>query len=281
MEREIKPLVPANVALAYNPLFTAVGTTIEDYLHPELVLLGVDDDGHSNGVEAQLRQFYSTVHDTPVFATDVRTAELIKVAYNTFIGQKIVFANTMMELCYRLGADVDQVSSALALARDRIISPRYLTGGMGDGGPCHPRDNVALSWLARELGLKHDIFSDVMQAREDQTEWLADLIEERAGELPIVLLGKAFKPDTHLADGSPALLLASILRERGVVFAHYDGRVDGVQLDLQRESRSLFFLATRHPEYRDAHFPPGSIVLDPWGYVPDRDGVTVVRIGRR
>jgi UDPglucose 6-dehydrogenase len=74
MEREIMPLVPANVALAYNPLFTAAGTTIEDYLHPELVLLGVDDDGHSNGVEAQLRQFYSTVHDSPVFATDVRTA---------------------------------------------------------------------------------------------------------------------------------------------------------------------------------------------------------------
>jgi UDPglucose 6-dehydrogenase len=187
----------------------------------------------------------------------------------------------MMELSHKLGADVDALTGALALARDRIVSPRYLNGGMADGGPCHPRDNIALSWLSREVGLAHDIFSDIMEAREHQTEWLADLVQERAGELPIVILGKAFKPNTHLADGSPALLLASILRERGVDFAHHDRHVDGVRRRLEEEPPSLFFIATRHAEYRHAPFPPGSVVLDPWGYIPDREGVSVVRIGRR
>jgi UDPglucose 6-dehydrogenase len=279
MDREVRPLLPPGVTAAYTPSFTAMGTTIPDFLNPEFVLLGLDEpDG---GAAAGLKRFYATLHDRPVFETDLRTAELIKVAYNTFIGQKIVFANTMMELCHKLGADVDAVTGALGLARDRIISTRYLRGGMGDGGPCHPRDNIALSWLSRELGLAHDVFSDIMEAREHQIEWFADLLEERAAELPIVILGKAFKADTPLADGSPAQLLATVLRERGVQFAHYDGHVDQAQERLDQETASLFFIATCHTEYASAHFPSGSVVLDPWGYVPDRDGVTVVRIGRR
>ena len=278
MERLVKPLLPANVALAYNPFFTAMGTTVRDFLNPELVLIGLDD-GNPNGAKAQLQAFYRTLHDRPVFTTDLRTAELIKVAYNTFIGQKIVFANTMMELCHKLGADVDSLTEALSLAVDRIVSPRYLSGGMGDGGPCHPRDNVALSWLARELGLARDIFGDIMDTRERQTEWLADLIESCAGSLPIVLLGKAFKPGTSLIDGSPALLLASILRERGISFGHLDHHVDGGAPDVP-QTPGLFFVATRHPEYPELDFPADSIVLDPWGYIPDRKHVRVIRIGR-
>jgi UDPglucose 6-dehydrogenase len=278
MEREVKPLLPPGVQLAYNPFFTAMGSTARDFLQPEFVLIGTDTpkDGDS-----PLPRFYRTLHERPLFETDIRTAELIKVAYNTFIGQKIVFANAMMEICHKVGADVNDLADALGLARDRIISPRYLSGGMGDGGPCHPRDNIALSWLSGEAGLSHDIFEDVMQARENQTQWLADLIAERANGLPIVVLGKAFKPESDLTDGSPALLLASILEERGLEFTHHDHHIDGAGPPIGPESPSLFFIATRHPEYREANFPPGSVVLDPWGYIPDQNGVNVVRIGRR
>jgi UDPglucose 6-dehydrogenase len=278
MEREIQPLLPPVVELAYNPLFTAMGSTVGDFLHPEFVLIGSDRPADD---DAPLRRFYRTIHDRPLFETDIKTAELIKVAYNTFIGQKIVFANTMMEICHKVGADVDDLAAALGLARDRIISPRYLGGGMGDGGPCHPRDNIALSWLSKEVELSHDTFADVMEARENQTQWLADLIAERADGLPIVLLGKAFKPESDLTDGSPALLLASILEERGLEFAHHDHHIDGSGPPIERHSPSLFFIATKHPEYREARFPAGSVVLDPWGHIPDQDGVNVVRIGRR
>jgi UDPglucose 6-dehydrogenase len=278
MERHVKPMLPPCVELAYNPFFTAMGTTIRDFLDPEFVLIGSDAAAHG---ESPLVRFYKTLHEQPLVETDIKTAELIKVAYNTFIGQKIVFANAMMEICHKVGANVDDLAAALGLARDRIVSPRYLSGGMGDGGPCHPRDNIALSWLSREADISHNIFDDVMQAREDQTQWLADLIAERADGLPIVILGKAFKPESDLTDGSPALLLTTILAERGITFTHHDGRIDGAAPPIEPRSPSLFFVATMHPEYRETKFPQGSVVLDPWGYIPDQDRVTVVRIGRR
>lgn len=210
----------------YNPFFIAMGTTIPDFRSPEFVLVGTD------GVHpGPLREFYATIHDRPLFVTTVKTAELTKVAYNTFIGLKIAFGNTMMEICEKTGADVDDLVDALSLATQRIISPTYMRGGMGDGGGCHPRDNIALSWLARELGLSYDLFEALMVCRERQTEWLADVIEEeqnsRAEYRPIELMGKAYKPQTNLTVGSPALLLASILAERGTSFEHTDPHVGG------------------------------------------------------
>ena len=91
---------------------------------------------------------------------------------------KIVFANVLMEICHKTGANVDEVTDALKLANDRLISGKYFTGGMGDGGACHPRDNIALSWLSRKLNLSFDWFENIMLARQKQTEWLANLMEE-------------------------------------------------------------------------------------------------------
>ena len=90
-------------------------------------------------------------------------------------------ANTMMEICQKTEADVDDVTAAISMATDRIISPRYLRGGMGDAGGCHPRDNIAMSWLAEELGLSCNPFEDMMRAREKQTRWLATLIDLPVG----------------------------------------------------------------------------------------------------
>ncbi len=205
----------------YNPFFIAMGTTIPDFLQPEFVLVGTD--GAHPG---PLKEFYATIHDRPVFVTTIRTAELTKVAYNTFIGLKIAFANTMMELCEKTGADVDDLVEALSLADKRLLSPAYLRGGMGDGGGCHPRDNIALSWLAREHNLSYDLFEALMVCRERQTEWLAECIVR---ETPydgqrrnIEILGKAYKPETNLTVGSPATLLANILTEMGVEHTHSD-----------------------------------------------------------
>jgi UDPglucose 6-dehydrogenase len=108
-----------------------MGTTIRDYLHPEFVLLGVHDLDAANTVEA----YYAALVNAEVYRTSIENAELIKVAYNTFIGMKVVYANVMMEICQNMpGTDVDQVMHAIKLSTRRLISTAYLGGGMGDGG---------------------------------------------------------------------------------------------------------------------------------------------------
>lgn len=277
VNRVIRPASNGFVSLVYNPFFIAMGTTIPDFTRPEFVLLGVDDEAAAD----QLADVYRRVHDAPTFRCSVETAELVKVAYNAFIGVKIVFANAMMEICQHTGADVDDVTDALALATDRLISAKYLRAGMGDGGGCHPRDHLAMSWLARRHGLSFDLFGTVMEAREAQTGWIADHVAhwQQLTGMPVVVLGKAYKPDTNLTVGSPALLLARMLDERGVRFGHRDHHVDDPPAEPVTRP-CVFVIATRHPEYPSRRWPAGSVVIDPWGYVPDQAGVTVLRLGR-
>ena len=279
--REILPRINRHVKLCYNPFFIAMGTTIDDIMKPEFVLFGVRDKEAADRAE----QFYRTLHDRPFFRTTIENAELIKVAYNTFISMKICYANALMEICHKTaGCDVDEVTKGLSLATERLLSPKYLSGGMGDGGGCHPRDNIALSWLARTIGLSYDWFENLMLCRERQTEWLADLIEERhrAGAYPgkiVGIYGRAFKAGTNLTVGSAAILLANILTERGWQVESYDPHIDPGPCPFERPG--VYFVATNHAEFAapDWQFPKGSVVLDPWRIVPPHAGVEVVPIG--
>ncbi len=265
IEREIKPILNNKVKLCYNPFFIAMGTVISDFTNPEFVLFGVDDENAATVAE----DFYRTIHQKPFFKTDLKSAELIKVAYNTFIGMKIVFANTMMEICYHTGASVDSVTDAMGLADDRLMTKKYLSGGMGDGGGCHPRDNIAMSWLANELNLSHNFFDDLMSARENQTEWLADLIEERHkvnNNLPIVLMGQTFKPETNLVVGSPAILLGNILKERNIEFMVHDPYVENLNNEVLNE-KSIYLISTKHDVFENLIFPKNSIIIDPHRFI--------------
>ena len=274
VRRLIKPAAGPLLRLCYNPAFTAMGTTMYDFLHPEFILLGVDDPISARKVEA----FYASVTNAPVLRMSIDSAELTKVAYNTFISLKIVFANTLMEICHKVpGANVDDVTSALKTANKRIISPRYLEGGMGDGGACHPRDNIAMSWLARDLPLSHDIFENLMEARFQQTEWLVDLM--CLHDLPKAIIGYSFKAGSDLTAGSPALLLRSILEERGFSPFMYDPYLDQAPRDLSKLAPHVFLIGARHEDFRSLAFPKGSVVIDPWRYLAPQDGVLFVPVG--
>lgn len=278
MDRHIRPLLGEHVTLAYNPYFIAMGSTLADFLAPEFVLVGTDHDSDAD----PLRKLYGSLHDRPVYRCSIPSAELTKVAYNTFISAKIAVANSLMEICHHTAADVDEVTDALALATDRVISPRYLRGGMGDGGACHPRDLIAMSWLAERLDLSYDLFGSLVRGREAQTRWLADLAVEQAevyGLGTVVVLGKAYKAGTNLTQGSPALLLAGYLAGRGVEVTHYDPLVDGGRPLLGLPA--VYVVATNHDEFADWPFEAGSVVIDPWRYVAPRPGVTVVPVGGR
>ena len=287
MRRYIEPLLPESVSLVYSPSFIAMGTTIQDFLDPEFVLLGSEDATGWLAVAPVYRQV--GIHQSSLYTTSVENAELIKVAYNTFIGLKIAFANTLMEVCHKTGCDVDEVTGALKLAHRRLISPAYMDGGMGDGGACHPRDNIALSWLARELGLSHDLFEDVMVCREDQARWLADLMCEY--DLPKGLLGTAYKPGSAIETGSAALLVADLLKERGEEVQVFDPFVERLftarpgqrlkagHVPAQFDEPAVYLVGCKHPDFPLLALPAGSVVIDPFRYIPDQEGVTVVRLG--
>ena len=272
MAREIVPFLSQWVQLVYCPAFIAMGTTVRDFLDPEFVLLGGDTDGR---VGDMYRMVFG---DQPVrfINTTVENAELIKVAYNTFIGLKIAFANTLMEVCHKTGCDVDQVTGALKQADRRLTSPAYMDGGMGDGGGCHPRDNIALSWLAGELDLSYDLFHAAMEAREKHAEWLCDLMEQH--DLPMGILGVAYKPGSRITTGSPALLVRHLLQRRGHHVRWHDPHVSTA--GRLPEEPHVFLVGCKHPEFPAVRFPEGSVVIDPFRFIPDQPGVEVVRVGQ-
>lgn len=275
-ERDLMPLLNARTRVVYNPFFIAMGTTIQDYLQPEFVLLGVEDANAALVV----RDFYMTMTSAPVIPMSIKSAELTKVAYNCMISQKIVLANTIMQICHETGANTDEVTNALGRANVRLMSSKYLCGGMGDGGGCHPRDLIAMSWLAEQLGMRYDYFGTLMKVREEQTMWLARLVlaEMVRTNLPVVLLGKSFKAETNLTIGSPATLLKHLLLELGVtVQDHYDPYLDPPRTFTVP---AVFVVATAHQELLTMPLPAGSVVVDPWGRSPPRPGVHTMLVGR-
>jgi UDPglucose 6-dehydrogenase len=295
MDRCVRPLLSPGMRLVYNPAFPAMGSVIDDYLNPALVLIGIDEGPACWECAEGLIDLYRQVcHNEPAYqVTSVPSAELAKVAYNAFVSTKITFANALMELCHHTGADVDEVTGTLALATDRVISSRYLRGGMGDGGACHPRDLIAMSAEAEHYGLSYDPFGELVRAREAQTGWLADLAlyhAELAGLDTVVVLGKSYKAGSAITAGSPGLLLAGMLDGHGVKVLNYDPLVDGHDWPEaaiwpngdELAHRAVFVLATPHGEFKAWELPAGSVLIDPWrsSWEPG-PGVTRIAVGAR
>ncbi len=271
LERSEKPVVLVSTVLPgtlagltkpkhfiYNPFFIAMGTTVWDFLHPEFVLLGSDVPDSIRGIINDL--YRSLVGSVEIFWTSIPTAELTKIAYNTFISMKVVFANHIGECAGIVGADAHNVIEVLRQARRRIISDAYLSPGMGDGGGCHPRDNIAMSWFARTHEESFDLAGTMMQARDAQTRQLAQLVLNLARDhnLPIVIMGRAYKPNCNLTNGSAALLLLHYLPHATA----YDPLVaPGIPPPTHP---AVYVLATPHDAFESFIYSPGSIVYDPW-----------------
>jgi len=183
-----------------------------------------------------------------------------------------------MEASHKLdNVNCDNVMKGLFLGTERLISSKYLIGGMGDGGGCHPRDNIALSWMAKKLDMRYDWYENLMICREEQTEWLADLIIEYKSDMPITILGKCFKKETNLTVGSPSILLKNLLEERGEQVDMYDPWVDDHDIELTEQ---CYFIGTNHDKFLDYKFPPGAVVIDPWRMIEKQDGVAVISVGK-
>ena len=280
MEKVVIPKLNAtgkHINFIYNPYFIAMGTTIHDFLNPEFLLVGKG----SNSDTEILRKTYDFL-EADVVEMSIASAELAKVAYNTFIGLKLTFVNALMEICEKTDADVDEVTGALLKSNKRLISGAYMSAGMGDGGGCHPRDQIAMSWLAKSINLSSDIFENVALTRDAQTKCLSEILLKRSMEskLPIAILGRAYKADVPLTIGSPVLLMEHYLKKSGVAFNSYDP-FDTENTTLPNY-KCIAFLGMNHKVYKNFNLVPGSIVVDPWNFVEEAgEGVKVVRIGRQ
>lgn len=207
--------------LAYNPEFIALGTVIRDFLNPDMVLIGKSDAITGT----RLAGFYEhelLENKSRICQMGLTNAEITKLALNTFVTAKISYANMLARICENMpGGDVDVVTSALGL--DTRIGTKYLKGGSSFGGPCFPRDNLALMQVARSLGMPDDIPAATHRINETHFARLVQLVEHAAkGKKKIGVLGIAYKPGTAVAECSAGHNLVTTLGNLGYDVCFFD-----------------------------------------------------------
>jgi UDPglucose 6-dehydrogenase len=289
------PLLDPKHQFLYNPYLIAMGSVKWDMVNPEMIMIGTED-GDWNGVAGELRDLYDTVmQNDPRYEIGTwDECEAIKIFYNTFISAKIGLVNMVQDFAMRIGnINVDVVTTALARSTMRIMGPKYMTAGMGDAGACHPRDNIALRWLAQEYNIGYDLFDTVMHAREIQARNLAQFLigHARQHALGIVIHGKAYKPDVPYCIGSYSTLVGHYVKEAGFEVRYLDPLADD-PTDVVTELSHPAIILWAHDrkityEYTGDQLetqpycaiPQGSVIVDPWRKLSDITGLTVVHYG--
>ena len=251
------------IGLVYNPYLIAMGTVKWDMANPEMIMIGTQKGWTAKrcGQKMQLlSKFYENLCDnSPRIETCTwEEIESIKIFYNTFISNKIALVNMVQDVAHKLGnMDVDNVTGALSRSTKRIVSPAYMKAGMGDGGACHPRDNIALRWLAKELNLGYDMFESIMTAREKQAETMAKAILTHGKN--IFFTSDSYKPGTDLVDGSYSLLVQHyVVKNGGQLVNGFDNPVEVI---------------VRVHETDDVTADDKTIIFDPWRSYPKADNV--------
>jgi len=318
--REFIDLIP-NARFVYNPYLIAMGTVKWDMVNPEMVMIGTED-GSETGDAKQLVDFYKTIMQNEpryIIGTWDET-ECIKVFYNTFISAKVSLVNMIQDVAENLGnINAEVVCDALATSDRRIMGPGYMKPGMGDGGACHPRDNIALRWMAEELDLGYDLFDAVMLSREKQAENMANRLMELAGgqhpvyglvpDKPIIIVGKAYKPLVEYEAGSASMLVGHYVENNGHKLYYLDEKTGDMPPQSVLDNPAVYLLAHNPgitygdqldtvPGWYGDHkvtdcddalistgngtelnFASGSIVVDPWRKTPDIMDVEVIHYG--
>ena len=321
VRRELAPLI-SNTRFVYNPYLIAMGTVKWDMVNPEMVMIGTED-GSETGDAKQLVDFYKSImQNSPKYIIGTwDETECIKVFYNTFISAKVSLVNMIQDVAENLGnVNAEVVCDALANSDRRIMGPGYMKPGMGDGGACHPRDNIALRWMAEDLDLGYDLFDAVMLSREKQAENMAKRLMNLAGnkhpsfglipELPIIIVGKAYKPLVPYEAGSSSMLVGHYIEKAGFNLHYFDEQTGDIPDQEILNKPAVYLLAHNPgitygeqldfvPKWYGEHnvtdcdealaistgngtelsFAPDSIVVDPWRKTPDIEGVKVIHYG--
>lgn len=260
VRKHLRPCI-TNARFIYNPYLIAMGTVKWDMVNPEMIIIGTED-GTVTGDAKELTDFYKVfMENNPRYEIGTwDEAEAIKIFYNTFISTKIALVNMIQDVAEVNGnMDVDVVTTALAKSTHRITGPAYMKAGLGDAGACHPRDNIALRWLAEEYDLGYDLFDAIMLAREVQAERMAKRCLTYGNE--IVIIGKAYKPGVPYTNGSASMLVGHYIEKHGGIVHYHDHNThDTINLDKHR----VFLIGYWEKWVEDISFPVEAVVIDPW-----------------
>jgi len=208
---------PAPFDIVSNPEFLREGSAIEDFMRPDRVVIGAENEQ----AVAIMKDIYSALYliETPFILTSLESAEMIKYATNSFLATKVTFINEIANLCEKVGADVHHVAKAMGL--DGRIGKKFLHPGPGYGGSCFPKDTRALSRIAREKGYTFRVLDSVIQANEDQKKRMVAKIKEMVGDLKgkkVGILGLSFKPNTNdIRESSSIAIIQGLLEMKAKV----------------------------------------------------------------
>ena len=291
--------VGESIGLCYSPEFIALGSVIYDMLNPDFFLIG-ELDSRSGDV---LERIYRAMCDNraPVQRISFVNAELAKIAINTYVTTKISFANMLSDICDHLpGADAVAVTAALG--HDSRIGDKYLMPALGYGGPCFPRDTVALASMTRRLGVSADIVEATDLINQHQPARMVELVRELLAQGTIGILGLSYKPNTPIIEQSQGIAMAMLLAEAGYRVVVHDPQAmpaaiavlrDKVEAMDQAEdcaaAADLLIIATPWPSFQ--RLPHAALrrngsrlpIIDCWRFLPPAefsDIVELVYLGR-
>ncbi|MET7843561.1 UDP-glucose/GDP-mannose dehydrogenase family protein [Streptomyces sp. NPDC005356] len=208
----------AHVAYASNPEFTAEGRAIEDFMRPDRIVIGAENDTAA--------QLVATLHQGipgPVATMDIASAEMVKMAANALLATKISFTNEIAALCEATGADITHVTRAIG--QDHRLGPHFMNAGLGYGGSCFPKDSRALRALAANSGYPFQLLTAVIEVNELQPRRAVQRLKTELGQLKnrtIALLGMTFKPGTDDMREAPSTIIASRLLAEGATVTCWD-----------------------------------------------------------
>lgn len=219
LEQSSGKVIGQDLGLCYSPEFIALGSVVRDMLYPDMILIGESDPLAGN----TLQKIYETVceNSPPIRKMNLINAELTKLAVNTFITTKISYANMLAGICELLpNSDVEAVTQAIGL--DSRIGKKYLKAAVPFGGPCFPRDNIAFTALANQLGARADIAEATQNINIDQMRRLLNSVKKVASGKRIAVLGLSYKPGTYVVEKSPGVEIANLLASEGYIVSAYD-----------------------------------------------------------
>jgi UDPglucose 6-dehydrogenase len=244
--------------VASNPEFLREGSAIQDFLHPDRIVIGAD----SERARALLLELYRGDFDCPIVVTSVKMAELIKHTANAFLATKISFINMISDLCGKVGGDVSTVANAIGL--DHRIGPHFLNAGLGFGGSCFRKDLKAFVRIAEELGVDFSLLREVERINEARVERLLKKLEQALwvmGDKTVGVLGVAFKANTDDIREAPSLRVIPRLKESGIIVRVYDPQAATRMATVHPPDDRLSYVGSAYEAARGAH---ALLILTDW-----------------